>query len=179
MPSLIATPVKVVTPSPYLRLVEDERPIFELHKSIPPGIAPQIEKAVEDFIRTSHLPDGINQRAFYYQTLQSIANASVLGQGGDLWLGINDGELWIYILANMAQNLDDRLSYIVTQAWVRKDQRGKAWVKWAWEQVRQRAKNCLCGHLTIISTRNPKAYERFLGHGLKQYAVLMKEELTD
>lgn len=155
------------------------KPRFELCKTIPEGIPKQIEAAVVDFMKTSHMPEGIDLNSFYNQTLQSIAARSVMNQpGGDLWLGICDGELYTYILAHMGADLDGRMAYTVTQAWVRKDQYRKPWVKEAWEKVRQRAKSVFAKHFVVISSRgNDKAYCRFLGKGFHFYASLLKEEL--
>lgn len=115
---------------------------------------------------------------FFNQTLQSIASASYLNQGGDFWLGTMNGNLVIYILAHIGNDYDGRLSYTVTQAWVRKDQRGKKWVKEVWEEVRARAKNCMCKHFSVISSRGKTAaYCRFLGKGFHPYAEILKEEL--
>ena len=153
-------------------------PRFEVFRSIPDGIAPQIEEAVKDFIKTSHVPDGVDLNGFYYQTLEAIANASYLGGGGDLWLGITDGKLVTYILARICKDFDQKLTYQVSQAWVREDQRGQKWVKEAWNKVRERAKNCMCKHFSVISSRgNDKAYCRFLGKGFHFYASILKEEL--
>lgn len=158
--------------------LENERPFFEVIKYIPGGLSKQIEDAVHDFIKTSHVPEGVDIQGFYHQTLKGIANASYLNQGGDLWLGMLDGQLVTYILAHVGQDIDHKLTYTVSQAWVRKDQRGKPWVKWAWEKVRQRAKDCLCGHFMVISSRgNDKAYCRFLGKGFHYYASILKEEI--
>lgn len=167
----------MVMDSEFFHKTESDKPTFEIVKAIPKGIAPQIENAVVDFIHASHTPEGVHLGGFYQHTLQSIASASILNQGGDLWLGIKDGELYTYILAHIGQDVDHRLAYIVTQAWVREDQRGKPWVKWAWEKVRQRAKDSFCGHLMVISSRgNDKAYCRFLGKGFRPYASILKEE---
>lgn len=155
-----------------------EMPDFRVFKFIPEGMAPQIEEAVIDFIKTSHVPDGIDKNGFYFQTLETIANSSVLGGGGDLWLGIIDGELVTYILARICKDFDQKLTYQVSQAWVRKDQRGQRWVKVAWNKVRQRAKDCFCKHFSVISSRgNDRAYCRFLGKGFHFYASILKEEI--
>lgn len=164
-------------PSPHFKLLS-ETPDFALAKSIPTGIAPQIQLAVRDFMASSHLPAGVDAEGFYNQTLQAIAAASYLNQGGDLWLGFIDGVLVTYILAHISNDFDGRLAYTVSQAWVRKDQRGKAWVKEAWLKVRQRAKDCLCKHFVALSSRgNAKAYCRFLGKGFRLYGEILKEEL--
>lgn len=165
--------------SPYLKILEPERPVFELVKTIPEGIPQQLEKAVEDFIKTSHVPSGVDLAGVYQQTLLSIVARSAMNQpGSDLWLGISNNDLWTYILSHMGPDIDGRMAYTVTQAWVRQDQRGKPWVKWAWEKVRQRAKDCFASHFVVMSTRgNDKAYCRFLGKGFHPYSSILKEEL--
>lgn len=156
----------------------DETPYFRIVKSIPDGLSPQIEEAVKDFIQASHVPDGVDLIGFYYQTLQAIANMMVMNSPGDLWLGTVDGKLVTYILAHVNNDYDGRLNYLVTQAWVRKDQRGQKWVKKAWEKVGQRAKDCFCKHFSIISSRGKTdAYCRFLGKGFHPYAEILKSEI--
>lgn len=169
--------IKVECLSPHMKLTEPEKPDFGISKVIPDGFAPQIENAVRDFMVSSHLPEGVDKEGFYRQTLQAIAASSYLSQGGELWLGIMNGRLVTYILAHVGNDFDGRLAYTVTQAWVRKDQRGQPWVKWAWEKVRQRAKNCLCKHFVVLSSRgNDRAYCRFLGQGFHFYGSILKEE---
>lgn len=169
--------VDVIVDSPHFKLIEPERPHFSIVKAIPDGLAPQIEVAVRDFMVSSHLPEGVDPEGFFQQTLQAIASASYLNQGGELWLGILNGKLVTYILARVGADFDGKLAYTVSQAWVRKDQRGQKWVKLAWEKVRQRAKDCLCSHFAIFSTRgNDKAYCRFLGKGFHFYSSILKQE---
>ena len=171
--------LQVESLSPNLRIIEPEVPHFGLYRAIPEGIAPQLQRAVEDFIKTSHVPKGVDLASFYQQTLQAIAARSAMNQpGGDLWLGINRGELWTYILSHLGNDIDGRMTYTVTQAWVKKEQRGKSWVKQAWEKVRQRARDCFASHFVVISSRgNDAAYCRFLGKGFHFYASILKEEL--
>jgi hypothetical protein len=65
----------------------------------------------------------------------------------------------------------------VTQTWVHPDYRGKPIVKEWWAEMKARAKQLFCEHLSITSSRNYKAYERFLGDGMKAYATLLKQEI--
>lgn len=153
----------------------EEKPFFRVVKAIPEGISTQIEEAVLDFIRTSHVPSGIYLSGFYQQTLAAIANTTHMGGGGDFWIGVKDGKLTTYVLAHVTKDIDHRMSYNISQAWVSKDYRGKPIVKEWYEQIRQRAKDLFCGHLVITSSRNPRAYKRFLGHGMDDYAILLKE----
>jgi len=170
--------LNVQSGSPYLKLEQEESPNFDVVKSIPKGFASQIEEAVKDFILTSHLPDGVDKNGFFNQTLQAMANCTVFGGAGDLWIGTMNGGLVTYIIAHVNNDYDGRLNYMVTQAWVRKDQRGQPWVKEAWGKVRQRAKDCFCKHFSVISSRGKtEAYCRFLGKGFHPYAEILKEEI--
>lgn len=155
----------------------EETPFFGVVKSISPILVPQIESAVHDFIATSHLPEGIDVSGFYYQTLEAIANSTYLGGAGDFWLATCNGKVVVYGLAHVSKDIDHRLCYSVSQMWVAKEFRGKPIVKVWWEQIRQRAKDCFAKHLVITSSRNPKAYKRFLGNGMREYCTMLKEEI--
>lgn len=155
-----------------------EKPHFRIVRDLPPGISGQLENAVRDFMIASEMPETVDKAGFHAQTLQAMAAASVLAQGGELWLGTVGNELWIYLLAHIGNDFDGHLAYTVSQAWVRKDQRGKPWVREVWEEVRQRAKNCLCKHFVVISTKGRTGtYCRFLGEGFKKYAEILKQEI--
>lgn len=164
--------------SPYFKPHMEGQIDFRLVKDIPQGLSLQIDEAVMDFLKTSHLPEGVNLYGCYLQTLQTIANITVSFTPGEFWIGTLNGDLVAYILGYVANNFDGKLGYTVSQAWVRKDQRGKPWVKQAWGKVRQRAIDCFCKHFVVISSREKtKAYCRFLGKGFHKYAEILKEEL--
>lgn len=153
-------------------------PNFGIANFIPSGMNDQIADAVADFMASSNLPHGIHEQGFFYQTLQAISTSAILGQGRELWLGILNGTLYTYILASIGPDFDGRLAYTVSQAWVKEDQRGKPWVRKAWEMVRQRAKDTLCSHFVVHSTKkNTEAYCRFLGKGFHKVSEILKEEL--
>lgn len=154
-----------------------QSPSFRIIKDVPRGMSGQIEHAVLDFIASSDTPNGIDLKGFYRQTLQAMAGATILNQGGELWIGTKDNELLVYVLAHIGNDLDGKLSYHISQTWVRKDYRGNPIVKEWWKQIKQRASDCLCGHLVITSSRSPKAYERWLGDGMTHYACLLKMSL--
>lgn len=154
-----------------------ETPVFGVVKVLPKWATTQLESAVRDFIATSHLPQGIDQPGFYYQTLEAIANTIYLGGTGDFWMATFNGRVVVYGLAYISKDIDQKLCYHINQMWVSKEFRGKPIVKEWWKQIRQRAKDCFCKHLVITSTRSPKAYIRFLGYGMKEYATLLKEEI--
>lgn len=170
--------LEVESLAPELKMTPSEAPFFRLAHALPEGMNSQFQLAVMDFIVSSGLPEGIDKTGFYYQTLQAIANSAILGQGRELWLGTRGDQLYTYILGGIAPDFDGRLAYTVSQAWVRKDQRGKPWVRDAWQKVRQRAKDTLCSHFVVLSTKgNTAAYCRFLGKGFKKVSEVLKEEL--
>lgn len=169
--------LRMECPAPELTLTQPDKIEFGVVKAIPEGMGPALESAVKDFIKASHTPKGVDIEGFYYQTLSAMANSTILGQGGELWLGTVGGELSIYILSSISNDIDGKLCYFVSQAWVREDQRGQKWVRWAWQRVRDRAKNLMCKHLMIASSReNDAAYCRFLGKGFHKYVTYLKEE---
>lgn len=175
--NVLETQTVVGTPGEW-HFAVPETPVFELVHAVPKNMNEQFSSAVVDFMESSGLPQGIDKQGFFYQTLQAIANSAILGQGRELWLGIKDGELYTYILAGICPDFDGRLAYTVSQAWVRKDQRGQPWVREAWGKVRQRAKDTLCSHFVVHSTKErTDAYCRFLGKGFHKVAEVLKEEL--
>lgn len=113
------------------------------------------------------------------QTLEGIAGSTFLNTGGHFWLAEKDGEVLGYILARVTKDIDNSLTYWVNQAWAAKEVRGTPVVKEWWSQVKEEARRCFCKHLVIVSSRNSRAYERWNGNGMKQYATLLMEDLED
>ncbi|WP_230685497.1 hypothetical protein, partial [Streptococcus pneumoniae] len=77
------------------------------------------------------------------QTLQAIANSTVLSGAGEFWIGTLNGELLIYTMAYINNDFDGKLAYHISQTWVKKEWRGDPIVKEWWGQIKQRAKDCL------------------------------------
>lgn len=154
-----------------------DKPRFSIVKDLPPWLAPQLETAVRDFMDSSNVASGVNKAGFYNQTLESIANATVLGAGGEFWIGQQDHELLIYLIAHVMREVDGRLCYWISQCWVRKDHRGQPIVKEWWQTIRARAKQLMCSHIVVVSSRGTDAYCRFLGPGWHHYADLLKEDI--
>lgn len=152
-----------------------KKPVFERVTAIPEGFSDQVADAVVDFMECSKMAYGVNQQGFLHQTFQAMANMTVLGNMGDLWLAISGKELVGYVLARVTNDIDGRLTYWVSQAWARKDHRNTDLAKEAWQKIRQRAKDCLCSHIVIVAGRNPKAYKRLFK--LHDYATLLKEDI--
>lgn len=169
--------LNVECPSPHFKLLAESQPIFRRCTELPEGLNEGIQEAVRDFIKTSHMSKGVDHEGFYQQTLNGIANSTVLHGQGDFWLGTCDGKVYDYVIGRVVCDIDNRLTYWVNQAWVHKDFRGTPTVKRDWEMVRKRAKDAMCSHITIVSSRSTKAYLRWLGSAWDVYATILKEDL--
>lgn len=153
--------------SPELRLLKGDLP-----KSLSPRA---IEIAVESFIAEVELHG--DSVGFFNQTIQAIADATFLNRGGDFWVVIDNGDIAAYAIAHIMPDIDGKLTYRMGQAWVRKDWRRSPSVKGWWDQIRARARECLCQHMLIVSARNPKAFARWLGNKSRIYATLLLGEV--
>lgn len=154
-----------------------ETPVFRITKELPPHLVYQIESAVKDFVASSHSCQGVDSVGFYNQTIEAIAGSTVLNQGGDFWLGIDDQGVCAYALCRVVKDIDNRLTYWCSQTWIRPDLRGKKWLSFGWQKLKERAKACLCSHMIIVSSRNAEAYKRLLGKQMNLYSSLLKEDI--
>ena len=135
----------------------------------------EIEKAVEAL--AGEIDVGGDRIGFINQTLETIASSTFLKGTGDFWLAYDDdGNLGGYLLGSVSKDIDNKLTYWVSQAWISKEMRMKPDVKEWMSRIRQRAKDCLCKHLVFVSSRNPMAFMRWLGTNARIYSVLIKED---
>lgn len=152
------------------------KPKIQIIKQIPKTLnSKTIELAVWKFIIESDIqgdPVGV-----FNQTIEAIANSTFMGGQGDVWMAENNGEVAAYVIARFIKEIDGKLTYWVSQAWVNKIYRGQPVVKEWWDVIKAHATRHFCKHLVIVSSRNPKAYERWFGTGMKEYATLMMEDL--
>jgi hypothetical protein len=144
-----------------------------------PNLNPNaIERAVEAFIKDSRVHN-VDEIGMFNQTIESIAQATIFATNNaqHFWLCHQNGEVWAYALAHISKDIDNQLTYTMSQAWVCPELRGKKIVKEWKEQFIAEAKKCLCKHIMIPASRNTKPYLRFLGHGFHEYATLLKTEI--
>lgn len=149
---------------------------FQIVKDLPPLKPLAIEEAIYAFI--SEIDVKGDPVGFYNQTINSIAASTYLRQGGDFWLAHEDGQVIAYALGHVTRDIDNRLTYWLSQAWIRPSHRGLSFAKECWEKMRQQAKHYMCAHIVVVSGRsNNEAYCRFLGPNYAPYATLLKEDL--
>lgn len=155
---------------------------FQRIKALPKNLAVKaIETAVERFIldcRIKHTdPIGM-----FNQTIESIAQATIFATNDahQYWMASKNGEVMSYALVHVSKDVDNQLTFTVSQAWVHPQYRGTNLAKSWWQQLRSEAKRCLCRHIIIPSSRNVKVYKRFLkrmGSNYQEYVTLIKEDI--
>ncbi len=139
-----------------------------------------IEAAVRSFVEDSHAEEsGANKLGLYHQTIEGIAAATVfkMDQSRQFWVADEEGEVMAYALTHVSKDVDNSLCFWMTQAWVHPILRGSKQVKGWLQLLRAEAKKNLCKHIIIPSSRENRAYCRFLGKGWKPYVTLLKEDI--
>lgn len=95
-----------------------------------------------------------------------------------LWLDTNaDGKVSGYVLTHLSKDVDNKLCYYMTQAWLHPQFRHTSYAKEAISLLKQHAKSLWCKHIIVVSSRNTKAYLRFLGSKWHVYTTLLKEDI--
>jgi hypothetical protein len=136
-----------------------------------------IERAVEKFIKDSGCYKTADAVGMFNQTLSGIFGC-VYKNTGDFWLAVDeDGEVQAYAMGHVSTEVDNQLTYWLSQAWVDKSARGSKTVKGFWQKMRAQALKYFCKHIVVVSGRGTEAYCRFLGKGWHEYARLLKEDL--
>lgn len=152
-------------------------PDFQLTTEIPPSLHKgAIERAVTEFVKET----GVDAHpvGFYNQSLQRIARATIFKMPGEFfWLMHAYGEVSAYALATIQNDIDGRLCYWVSQTWVSPEWRHDPVVKKGYERMKQHAENSFCNHFVIVTSREPKAFCKFLGPKMRPYATIIKQEL--
>lgn len=116
---------------------------------------------------------------FYNQSLENIANATFMKRGGDFWLIWDDEtkKAYGYALCSISKDIDNRLTYWGTQAYADPEIRHTRIITDLWKKVEDYARQHLCKHFVIISSRETRAYQKLLGNEWHEYATLLKKEL--
>lgn len=159
-----------------------QKPLWKLIRQLPKHLNKEaVDRAVHHFVDdTAKYGQGINPIGLFNSTIQSIARACVLthdGTGGDFWAAIgDDGEVYAYALASIVIDVDNQLTYWVTQGWVSKEYRHGN-LKEGWRQLEEHARNNLCRHIVNVTDRHVGAYLRLLGPEWHIYTTQLKKDL--
>lgn len=135
-----------------------------------------VEQAVRNFAVENHSP--AEQAGLIQQTFENIIHATELRTPGRyFWLVLEDDKPVGYILSHIAKDVDNTLCYWMTQAYADPSVRGEHFIKDFYPRLKAHAKSLFCSHVLIPSSREAKAYMRWLGPDLHQYAVILKEDI--
>jgi hypothetical protein len=147
-------------------------------KEIPATLSPKaIERAVTSFIDQSHA-ENVDRDGYFNQIIENIAAVVVFQTPGRyFWIAEADGEVIAWALTHISKDVDNKLCYWQTDAWVDPKWRRKPEVKQWNKFLEEDAKANFCKHILIPSSRGEKAYCRFLGEGWHPYVVLLKKDL--
>jgi hypothetical protein len=133
-----------------------------------------------NFVKESHtVESGADPLGLYQQTLESIAACTVFrhDDSRNFWVADKDGEVMAYAMTHVSKEVDNKLCYWATQAWVHPALRNTPLVKEMWNVLRNDAVESLAEHIIIPSSRGSRGYCRFLGKNWKPYVTLLKEDL--
>lgn len=144
-------------------------------------ITNEIERAVKNFCQESDTEYNscTNKHGLYQQTMQNIGNLVINKPNGSfLWLDVDEvGRVLGYVLTHISRDVDNELCYYMTQAWLHPKLRNGRYTRQAIQLLRNHAKQMLCKHIIVVSSRNTKAYLRFLGGKFHPYVTLLKEDV--
>ena len=138
-----------------------------------------IEKAVDRFVKESNRDNTpLDNLGFYTQTLQLIAQAILSkNENSQFWIALHKHEVIAYSLCNVSLDVDNTLCYWITQTYVNPIARCHPIIKIWRQQLFDEAKRLGCKHIIIPSSRNTKAYQRWLGEGWHPYVTLIKKDI--
>lgn len=148
--------------------------------SLPKLLPNEIEKAVESFIKESGaLVDGVDEKGLYEQMIRSIADIVLFKKAphAQFWLAHENERVVAFCFSHWGYGVDGRLCLWLTDAWIAKEYRGIKRAKAYFHTFREFAKNSLCKHILVVSSRENKSYCRFLGKGWKPYFTVLKEDI--
>jgi len=144
-------------------------------------ITSEIEQAVTAFCMESdtEYKSCNNMQGLFQQTMENIGNIVITKPAGQfLWLDTDAvGRVNGYVLTHVSKDVDNKFCYYMTQAWLYPKFRNTHYSKEAIKLLRQHAKELMCKHIIVVSSRNTKAYIRFLGGKFKPYVMLLKEDI--
>lgn len=146
---------------------------------IPATLNPKaIERAITAFIEQSN-SGNVDKDGYYNQLVENIAAVVLFKTPGRyFWLAEEDGEVAAWALTHISKDVDNKLCYWQTDAWIHPKWRGKKLAKHWNLALEEDARANFCRHILIPSSRGDKAYCRFLGEGWHTYVVLLKKDLS-
>lgn len=137
----------------------------------------ELEYHVRLFAEESNQYDiPMDEDGFYDQTILGIVRRGLANEGGDLWLGIDNGSVTAFALTHTSVDVDNKLCFWITCAYVAKHYRGTQYFSDCYGVLEAEAKRLGAAHVVIPSSRNNAAYLRKLP-GFHPYVMLLKKDM--
>jgi len=151
---------------------------FQRIKKLPKLRNKAIETAVEQFVRDSRVKN-VDEIGMFNQTIESIAQATIFAsnEAYQFWMADNGHDVMAYALAHVGKDVDNQLTYTISQAWVCKQLRGKKIVRVWFKMLEEEAKRCLCKHVMFPASRHVKPYLRYLKGQYHEYVTILKRDI--
>lgn len=123
----------------------------------------------------SHVDFYMTEKGYVDHTWEAMM-AAVAGNG-ELWIAMQDGRVLGWLLSSYSKEVDNQPTFIIRQAWVDSTLRRTPRVKEMFGQILMNAKSNFARHVLIVSSRNTKAYLRWLGKGWVPVTTIIKGDL--
>lgn len=155
-----------------------ERSTFSLkiwRGSMPIQLIDSLRKAVRSMWEDSRVDLFLSEKGYTDHTWESMMGAA--GGSGELWLAIEGGRVLGFLLAGYSKEVDNEPTFVIKQAWVDPEIRRTDKVKSMLTAILLNAKSNFAKHVLIVSSRNTKAYLRWLGKGWIPVTTILKGDL--
>lgn len=151
-----------------LTLAEKGQPLAISHEKICNAIYDFSEETVKT-----------NKNKFFLRTIASVCSATDPSSSYDFWFVVDENNLLAYCLAEFGPGSDGSNTYYINQAWLHKSIRHKGLVKPWLDEIIASARSRGAEGISLFSSRNPKAYCRFLGKNWHHTTTILELSLKD
>lgn len=134
-----------------------------------------LKETIRSMYYESHVDLYMSEKGYVDHTWDQMM-AAALGQG-EFWVEFQEGKVAGWLLGAYSKEFDNEPTYVIKQAWVDPLLRRTPRVKEMLAQILMNAKSNFAKHVLIVSSRNTKAYLRWLGKGWVPVTTIIKGEL--
>lgn len=141
----------------------------------PSHLVDNFQFTIRRMYRESYADGYLTEKGYIDHTWEQIMAG--MGGNGECWIALQDGKVVGWLLAAYSKEVDNEPTFIIRQAWVDPILRRTGRVKEMLGTILFNAKSNLAKHVLIVSSRNPRAYMRWLGKGWQPVSTILKGDL--
>lgn len=161
--------IKTVSPKKIVFSLKLWRGPFYFH------LIDSLKETIRSMYLESHVDFYMTEKGYMDHTWDQIMSAA-MGQG-EVWIALQDGKVVGWLLGGYNKDVDNEPTYVIKQAWVSPLIRRTPRVKEMLSQVLMNAKSNFSKHVLIVSSRNTRAYLRWLGKGWVPVTTIIKGDI--